>query len=166
MLLIDGNNLLHAAKLIKGRATRADFDRARDELLRRLAGYVAAKGGLKILVVFDGGDPAFPGPPFQRATVHGLPVLYAARGSDADAEILERIDREKDPKGVRVVTDDRALRDAAATRGARPATAREFLAELTAYAADREPPTPDGSRKEQGISKEEAEEWMKEFGLE
>ena len=165
MLLIDGNNLLHAARLIKSRATRADFDRARDELLHRLAGYVAAKGGLKILVVFDGGDPAFPGPPFQRTTVHGLPVLYASRPSDADAEILERIDREKDPKSVRVVTDDRALRDAAATRGARPATAREFLAEMQAYADGREAETPGGSPKEQGISEREAEEWMKEFGL-
>ena len=165
MLLIDGNNLLHAARLLKGRSTREDFDRARDALMRMLQGYVSAKRGIKILVVFDGGDPVLTPPIRSRPVVHGLPTVFAPAGSTADDEILEQIDRSKDPKGVRVVSDDRALRDAAAQRGARPVTAREFLEEMHAYIDRREAKSPAGSRKEQGISESEAEAWLKEFGL-
>ncbi len=69
----------------------------------------------RLTVVFDGPPPA--GRP-KVQPLGDLTVVWAAPRT-ADEEILRRIQEARDPRGVTVVTDDRALTAAVSAAGAR-----------------------------------------------
>jgi predicted RNA-binding protein with PIN domain len=115
LFLFDGNNLLHAAGF-----------RDREELVDRLAGYVALQGARGV-VVFDGaGTDAQVGP---------LEVRFAEHADDL-VERLAAEHRAREP--VTVVSSDRAIRTTAGPQ-TRRVSAGTFVREL-------EEERPDASR--------------------
>ena len=106
LFIFDGNNLLHAAGF-----------RDRNELVDRLAGYVALQGARGV-VVFDGaGTDAQVGP---------LEVRFAEHADD----LVERLAAEhRASEPVTVVSSDRAIRTTAGTQ-TRRVTAGTFIREL------------------------------------
>lgn len=111
--LVDGNNL--AGRL------RAP---SRESLLGELA-EIARRSRKKLTVVFDG--PPDGGRPKVQA-LGDVTVVYAAPRS-ADEEIVRRVREARDPRGVVVVTDDRALSSAIAAAGARVRSVEDFRRE-------------------------------------
>lgn len=107
--LVDGNNLL-------GR-----HGGSRDALVAELA-RLAREKRKRVTVVFDG--PPEPGRP-KVQPLGDVTVVYAAPRS-ADDEILRRVREARDPRGVTVVTDDRALAGAVQAAGARVAGLEPF----------------------------------------
>ena len=125
-IIIDGNNLLHSDKegiLFGDRKT--DFDSARRKLSRaldELAGAIAER----MTVVFDGSvggrDEAF--------QTSELRVVFSPAEMDADS-VIERIVAEApDPKGILVVSSDRAERRTVGAAGAEVMSCRNFISLL------------------------------------
>lgn len=102
--LVDGNNLL-------GRQGGS-----RDELVAELA-RLAREKRKRVTVVFDG--PPESGRPKVQA-LGDVTVVYAAPRT-ADDEIIRRVREARDPRGLTVVTDDRALASAVSAAGGRTA---------------------------------------------
>lgn len=101
--IVDGNNLLGRL----GGGTREALVAEIAELARRKR--------KSVTVVFDG--PPEPGrPKVQR--LGDVTVVFAAPRS-ADDEIVRRLRETRDPRGLAVVTDDRALASAVAGAGGR-----------------------------------------------
>jgi predicted RNA-binding protein with PIN domain len=114
--IVDGNNLIGRL----GGGTREGLVTELCEVARRKRKHLT--------VVFDGPPEA------GRAKVQTLgdvQVVYAAPRS-ADEEIVRRIREARDPRGVTVVTDDRALASAVAAAGARTAGIEVFGRDATA----------------------------------
>ncbi len=114
--LVDGNNLI--GRLGGG---------TRDGLVTELC-EVARRRRKKLTVVFDG--PPDAGRP-KVQSFGDVQVVYAAPRS-ADEEIVRRIREARDPRGVTVVTDDRALASAVAAAGARLAGIETFERDASA----------------------------------
>jgi predicted RNA-binding protein with PIN domain len=106
LFLFDGNNVLHAGGF-----------RDREELVDRLAGYVALQGARGV-VVFDGaGTDSHVGP---------LEVCFAEHADD----LVERLAAERRAsEPVTVVSSDRAIRTTAGPQ-TRRVTAGTFIREL------------------------------------
>jgi predicted RNA-binding protein with PIN domain len=140
--LVDGNNLI--GRLGGG---------TREGLVSELCD-VARRRRKKLTIVFDG--PPEPGrPKVQR--FGDVTVVYAAPRS-ADEEIVRRIREARDPRGVTVVTDDRALLSSVVAAGARPAG-------VEAYARDASARLSEGARRdaEKPAQPGSAAEWERWF---
>lgn len=101
--IIDGCNFI---KKFAG-GSPFDFEGEKQRFISRLDRYAIGKK-LKITVVFDSSMPSFE----NRGK---LTVIHAA---DADERIISEVGKLKSPAGARVVSDDRAVRKAAAEGGA------------------------------------------------
>ena len=107
--LVDGNNVMGQRV-----GWHRDKAGARRRLLADLARFARAEG-VPVEVVFDGAPDA-DAP--HGATIHGVRVHYAGRGSDADTRIRHLVECAPDPSALTVVTSDRALADAVYRLGA------------------------------------------------
>lgn len=114
--IVDGNNLM--GRLGGGTA---------EGLVKELADVARARRK-KLVVVFDGPPPAG-GAKVQ--PLGDLTIVYAAPRT-ADEEIVRRIQESRDPRGLTVVTDDRALAGAVAAAGARTVGTDSYRKEGTA----------------------------------
>lgn len=155
MLLIDGYNLLHACH----RAVPHDkFEALREELVRRVDAWAAAHRQ-KATICFDGGKQ---GAVFKaRSIVYSerTTVLYSPKGRSADDEMIARLRETKDRTAYTVVSADRAITDEAAKRKFRVVAPADFAKSLPDKIG-RDP-----NPRVEGITRGEAEAWMKEFGL-
>jgi predicted RNA-binding protein with PIN domain len=121
LYLFDGYNLLHAGGV-----------GSRDELVDRLAGFVALKGARGV-IVFDGVG--------EERGVGSLEVRFAAHAD----ELIERLAAERrGAERVAVVSSDAAIRQTAGPWVER-VSSRHFLRELTAERPP--PPSPAGRSK-------------------
>jgi predicted RNA-binding protein with PIN domain len=117
LYLFDGYNLLHAGEF-----------RDVQELVDRLAGFVALQGARGV-VVFDGGG--------QERSVGRLQVRYAPH---ADA-LIERLAAEhRDRESVCVVTSDAAVRGTSGQE-VRKLSSRTFLRDLPSQRYEESPPS-------------------------
>lgn len=124
--IVDGNNLI--GRLGGG---------TREGLVTELC-EVARRKRKKLTVVFDGPPDA------GRAKVQAfgdVQVVYAAPRS-ADDEIVRRIREARDPRGVTVVTDDRALAATVSAAGARTAGIEIFQRDASARLGAAPPAEP------------------------
>jgi predicted RNA-binding protein with PIN domain len=91
-------------------------------------------------------------------------VRYAGRNEEADDVIEALIAKERRPKRLVVVSEDRRLRDAAVRHGARSWGCRELLDHLERRPRAAQEPS---AAAPAHLSKAEVEEWLREFdGLE
>jgi len=144
--LIDGHNLIGRTPGL--RLDDPDDERKLIELLRNYLVRVKKKG----TVIFDrglGGSPA-------KWSSSMLEVRFAPAPKTADEVLLERLRREKNPRGLTVVTADHAVADAARRAGASVKDAAAFAREMLAG-----PSTP--PQKESGLSAAEVAAWEEEF---
>jgi len=157
-VLIDGNNLLHAAQedtpeRPPGRSTLCD-----------LLGLWAERTGESVRVIFDG-----PAPTAARAQQIGhaaIEVAFSGAGVKADDVLIGLLDADSAPRRLRVVSSDREIIRAARRRQARPARSGEFWMELR-RALERPPPAPRTlpKAKHQGLAPGETDDWLRAFGM-
>ena len=107
-LLIDGHNLI-------GQTPGLSLGDPDDEqqLIKLLRDYLV-RAQKKGTVIFDRGRPGGAGK-WSNST---LEVRFAPAPKTADEVIMERLRREKNPRGLTVVTGDREIADFARSRGA------------------------------------------------
>lgn len=145
-LVIDGHNLI--GQLPGLRLDDPDDERQLVELLRRYLARVKKTG----TVVFDRGSAAAP----HNLSNRTLAVRFAKPPRTADDVIVDLVRRERNPRGLTVVTSDARLAQLARQAGATVQPAAEFGRALRA--------TPSGpAQKETGLSAEEVAEWEQTF---
>lgn len=154
MYLIDGNNVI-------GQRARGyenwyhDKPAARRRLLAELA-VLASRKRLRLAVVFDGApDAHFP----DGSSFRGVKVFYARAGSDADARIVDLVERERNRKGLVVVTSDGALTARVRVCGVRVIRAGEFRRLMDEAHAD------ESSSTNLVVDNEETGAWLRYFGV-
>jgi predicted RNA-binding protein with PIN domain len=139
LYLFDGYNLLHASG-----------SRDRQQLIDRLASYVAVRGARGV-VVFDGvGEDAVHGP---------LEVRFAA---SAD-RLLERLAAEhRQDARIQLVSTDQAVRETAGQEVGKT-TSKEFLRDLATEAGDhdRSPPKSPIEDALDATTRAKLEEWRR-----
>ena len=157
-VLVDGNNLLHAAQDVED----PDHPLGRARLCEFLSVW-ARRTGERVAVVFDG--PA-PGEALgQQIGGSDISVTYSGRGVSADAVLIELIEEDSAARRLIVVTSDRAIAKAARRRRARPVRSPDFWEGLRAELAKpvRRPLEPPAKRR--GLTADESEWWLRQMGL-
>jgi hypothetical protein len=153
--VIDGYNLLYAIGLVHSQMGPHGLEKARLALLGRLAD----SGAAAVTVVFDAGHAP---PGAQPEQDHqGVRVLFALR-READDLIEELIGQDSAPRGLTVVSDDRRVRKAARRRHCPVLGCLDFIDHLRRPAPPASPPD-ETPAKPQGVSREEAQHWLREF---
>ena len=148
--IVDGNNVMGQ---IPG--WHRDKSKSRRQLLVKLAAFARAEKA-RVTVVFDGGaDNQVP----DGSAYHGVKVLYAERGSDADSRIEMLVNRSTDPRGLTVVTSDRHLAFLVRSSGASVIRSGEFRS-LMERRLESTPAPEDGEEVEVG----NVNEWLRYFG--
>jgi predicted RNA-binding protein with PIN domain len=153
VLLIDGYNLLFAVPGFDPRELAEGRDRFVDRLER-----FCRRTDQRARVYFDPKRVA-PGPEPTRRRKRGAVEVVHLGGRSADRAILDDVAETVDRTAYRVVTSDRAVADGAAARGFVTERAEAFLAELES--SERSP----GVEKPDGCPPDQAEYWMRRFGL-
>jgi predicted RNA-binding protein with PIN domain len=144
--LIDGHNLIGQTPGLS--LADPDDERQLVELLRAYMIRARKKGA----VFFDNGQPGGSG----NWTNSVLEVVFARASSSADDLIRQRLSRDKNPRGLIVVSSDQAVAQAAQAAHARVQSSAEFARQMT-----NQPPTL--QKKEASLTKEEILEWEKVF---
>ena len=156
MILIDGHNLI-------GQMPGLSLDNPHDEeeLLNRLRAYHASTGA-ELVVYFDPGS-SYRSP--ARRVEAGITVYYAPYGHPADELILRKIQCQRNPGRLTVVTSDHTIQQAARMRGCRVIDASVFAAELSHPARRRRPRTRVRRRLPDitPLSEKEVEQWLDIF---
>lgn len=148
--IVDGNNVMGQLP-----GWHRDKSKSRRALLEKLAGFARVKRA-RVTVVFDGRpDPALP----EGSAFHGVKVLYAERGSDADTRIESLVVSSTDPRGLTVITSDRHLAFLVRSRGAAVIRSGEFRSEVDRL-LEAIPRTTDGEEVEVG----DINTWLRYFG--
>ena len=153
--LIDGNNLIHAFAAIVD-------DVGRLGLCERLARL--AETGHRVTVVFDG--PRGPAGLAAQIDRLGLNVQYCPDGP-ADDVIIAYLKSDSAPRRLTVVSSDREIRKSARARRCTDITSEAFaqwLTELLSASPGRPGPR-EPSEKRDGLSPDQTQEWLNEFGL-
>jgi predicted RNA-binding protein with PIN domain len=113
-----------------------------------------ARTGKRISVVFD------PGATYAVTEISrsgGIEVIFAPHGSSADALILRRVRKSRDPRRWLVITSDQSLMHKVAGWGARTMSADEFAEELMAR------PEVVDDWKDVSLSEQEVNHWLSLF---
>lgn len=122
ILIIDGNNLLHADPQLAGVAA-SNFDLARARLVRKAEGLAGNPAYARITVVFDGRTEK----PQSDSPQPGVYVIFAPADMTADTVIERMVHAAPDPKRVLVVTSDKGERDTVEAAGATSMGCTNFL---------------------------------------
>jgi predicted RNA-binding protein with PIN domain len=156
--LIDGYNLLHAMGILSNRVGPHGLEKARLALLGRLRGdHGADVAG--VTVVFD----ASRAPPGAVPEEHyqGIHIRYAL-DSEADDVIESLIQHDSTPRKLTVVSDDHRIQQAARHRRCPVLGCMDYLDRMERL-RKRKASAPQPQIKPEGVSKDEAEHWLREF---
>jgi len=157
-VLIDGDNLLHAARGVADDAQSA----SRAWLCRLLTSW-DPQGLHHVTIFFDGVRPDSPG---DGPTEAGRLTIRYSDAWTADDLIIEAIESSSASRRLVVVSSDRAVRTAARRRRARSLDSGSFITKVlndldrAERRAKREPP-----EKFRGLPPGEVDQWLKEFGI-
>jgi hypothetical protein len=155
-VIIDGNNLLYTAY------THAPLPHIGRETLVRIIERWAEQGDDDVTLVFDGPVPR-KGLAKQMASSR-ITVRFSAPAT-ADDVIVSLVHRASDPGAVRVITSDTAIRREARYKRCACTDGVSFMAELFPVQVEVKSALPPASEKPQGLSPEEAQEWLDMFGV-
>lgn len=134
-----------------------DRPRARRTLLEELARFARVKKA-RITVVFDGApDRTAP----EGSAFHGVKILYAQQGSDADSRIETLVEASPDPRGLIVVTSDRRLSFMVRSRGARTIRSGEFRKEVERALLSEQA---NGGEDVEDVEVGDVDGWLRYFG--
>lgn len=127
-LIIDGYNLMHAIGLSRQNYGPGDLEVHRNRLLRQLAVRLDPATIVRTTIVFDAFAANSDSNRFQNT--HGLSVVYAPSGTDADSEIERRIASHPAPRQLVVVSSDQRLHRSARRRRAHAVNSTDFWTAL------------------------------------
>ena len=148
--IVDGNNVMGQTP-----GWHRDKSGARRRLLEKLAAFARIKKA-RVTIVFDGApDHNVP----EGSAFRGVKVLYAERGSDADARIERLVESSSDPRGLTVITSDRHLAFLVRSRGAEVVRSGEFRSQVERV-LESQPVPSDGEETEVG----DINNWLRYFG--
>ena len=148
--LIDGHNLIGQ---MPGLSLADPDDEQR--LIEQLRAYLS-RVNKKATVIFDKGLPGGAG----KWSTPALEVRFAPHPKTADDLIKDRLLRERNPRGLMVVSGDRELIEAAQRAGAGVRRPADFLREMSAAEHSAfAPPNP----KQAGLSADEVADWERAF---
>jgi len=159
--LIDGYNLLFTIGLVPGRAGPHALEKARLRLLGLLHGVHGDESGA-VTVVFDAAHSP-PGASCEQE-FHGLHVRFAAGHAEADDLIELLIGQDAAPKHLTVVSDDHRIQQAARRRHCTVQGCQDYLDWLDRHRRQRRRQLLETPEKQQGISPQEKQRWLDEFG--
>ena len=155
-IVIDGNNLLYAVH------AHAPVPTIGRETLVKVVEHWARQGVDEVTLVFDGPVPREG--LAKQMTSSRVTVRFSAPAT-ADDVIVSMIEQAKHPEMLRVVSGDTAIRHAAKHRRCRDSDAISFVAELFPAGEKARPRPATPVEKPETVSPEEANEWLKEFGV-
>lgn len=157
MYLIDGHNLLYAAKSFDEQFlsfNEDDLCKVLDEFFNRI--------NSTALLVFDGTGPRDKRP---YARFSRMDVEFSGLDYEADDILIREIEEDSAPKRLTVVTADRKIRKVAQRRKSISLPSFDFwymvLEQLEKPAKRRAEP----KEKIQGLTDSETDSWMKMFGF-
>ncbi|OHB67864.1 MAG: hypothetical protein A2Y77_01895 [Planctomycetes bacterium RBG_13_62_9] len=157
MTIIDGDNLLWAL-----RQTFEEREIATEiELCRALSRYFALTGELG-QVIFDGAGPSDRS---EFDKIANPEIIFAGFHHDADTVIEEKLGASTSPRQLTVVSSDRRLRKAAATRKATALKSEEFWEQVRRELQRRKPGKKEPEEKREGLTDSETDRWLEVFGL-
>jgi len=149
-VIVDGNNVMGQTP-----GWHRDKPKARRLLVEQLARFARIKK-TRITTVFDGApDPGVP----DGAARHGVKILYAERGSDADSRIERLVESAPNPRGLTVVTSDRHLAFIVRSLGAKVIRSGQFRKQMEESFLTLQVPA-DGEHTEVG----DVNDWLRYFG--
>jgi hypothetical protein len=129
------------------------------KLVLKLRSWTAASRKRQVTVIFDAGLPAGMD---KRLSTSQVTVVFAPNDSTADALLVKRINKVRNPAEYLIVSSDRAVLAAAAVRRVPTLFSEAFAVQLeeepAAPAPTPEPEKPDSS------AAGEIEEWLTLFG--
>ncbi len=161
-LFIDGYNLIFAASRRMAGFDIEHTEAARDKLLELLVKFKAVRPD-RIVVFFDGGPEAAHLP--RRQMLRGLDIVFSDVQSDADTDIKNAVSHDDNPRAVRVVSSDAAIRNFVRRYGTLVTESEEFLRELEEALRESALPQDEPIEKYQGGGDAEADFWLKAFGF-
>lgn len=133
-LLIDGYNLLHAVGLARTTYGPGDLEQCRNRMIRQLAERLDDSILTRTTVVFDAFNRFDNSERFQQQ--HGLNIVFAPAGTDADSE-MERLIADHDaPRQLLVVSSDHRLHRAAHKRKCKAIDSEPFWDSLAEQSVD------------------------------
>lgn len=157
-VLIDGNNLLYAARAEDGVEPRTGR-----YLLCQALGQWAQRTGEKVHVIFDGPSPP---PDLARQIGHdAIRVSYSGAGNDADTAVIRELESDSAARRLIVVSSDRQIVRVARRRRARPEKSEEFWHRVCRELARQVPAPAEPVEKRDGLAPQQSSEWLAEFGL-
>jgi predicted RNA-binding protein with PIN domain len=155
-VLVDGNNLLFAARDIR-RLRKTDQGQ-----LCRLLGQYARRKGTSVTVVFDGPAPRLAA--VQLLEQAGVAVRFSS-GRTADDVLVEVLEGARAPGEYLVVTSDHAIQHAARYRRATAVDADKFLRAMLEPPQESESSgKPASPEKPDDLTPDEADAWLRQFG--
>lgn len=159
MLIVDANNVLHAA----------GDGRRPDAIARLMASVLASRYALRQIVLVCDGSPGRLSPGAQAMLVRLLAggsgrarIAYSGPEREADDLIEDLIDATADPARLIVVSSDARLASAAFRAGAVALDAREFLAHIE---KDRTKAAARADRGSDPLDPHSVAWWMDYFGM-
>jgi len=159
-LLVDGYNLLRTVQKDE------QFEDLRESGLCRILSDYLAEIRDRGNVVFDGIGPPDEDEMEQLGGFGNLEVYFSGQYSDADTVIEQKIQDNTAPRSLVVVSTDRALRAAASRRKAASVRSDVFWQQLLVRLENRRKPASEpGSKRGQGISEMETDQWLDYFGI-
>jgi len=156
-VLVDGNNLLHAARGAEQTGPLV----GRSLLCDALAKW-ARRRRERVHVVFDGRAPR-PDLAKQIGT-SDIRVSYSGRRS-ADAVLIETLETDSAARRILVVSSDHEIIRAARRRRAKAMRSGEFWTMVQRDLSRPKAKPAEPPEKRRGLTPPAAEQWLKEFGL-
>jgi predicted RNA-binding protein with PIN domain len=157
-VVIDGNNLLHAAR--EAEALSRLIGRS---MLCDTVGRWAERRHERVHIVFDG-----PAPSAALAKQIGNPAIevsYSGAGRTADAVLTYLVETDSAARRLVVISSDKAIIRVAKGRRARPMRSEDFWKALKRDLAHPAVEGTEPEEKEAGLSPPATEAWLAEFGL-
>lgn len=127
-VIIDGYNLMHATGLARRSYGPGDLEVCRHRLLQQLSDRLSDQARRRTTVVFDAFEAVSDDERHQNR--HGLTVIYAPAGTDADSEIERIISSHDAPRQLLIVSGDHRLHRAAGRRRAKAIDSELFWESL------------------------------------
>ena len=151
--VIDGNNLLHAARAYLAGPP------GRGQLCAAVGRWAAARGA-RVTFIFDGPEP--PVGVLQQMRQAGVAVRFSP-GRPADELIEDIIDSAAAPRQLTIVSSDGAVRAAGRRRGCPCVKAEAFAKLLVEDQGPEEPPA--ALPEKPTANRDETEGWLEAFGF-
>lgn len=151
--LIDGHNLI-------GKMPDISLDDPDDEvqLILRLRSWTAQRKKRRVTVIFDGG---MPGGKNVKLSTSSVRVVFASEGQIADALLVARILKAKNPAEFTLVSSDNKILEVAQSKRMPTIKSDTFGMKLKPRTSE---PSPTSSDDQPQVSEEEVAQWLDLFG--